>query len=114
MEAGLKAELQALQEACPCCPSYLCPPLRLLSGLTRVHLTCCPPRHTRLHLTLFHAQLATAIAFIHSKSVVYRDIKPENLLVDEHGRLKLCDFGFARFVGGEAEEKLTDYVATRW
>lgn len=46
------------------------------------------------------------------QDVIYRDIKPENLLVDEQGRLKLCDFGFARFYNGD--ERLTDYVATRW
>ncbi|MEW5309829.1 MAG: hypothetical protein WDW38_001683 [Sanguina aurantia] len=58
-------------------------------------------------------QLCTTITFIHSKNVVYRDIKPENLLVDERGRIKLCDFGFARYIPG-ADEPLTDYVATRW
>ncbi|MEW5303357.1 MAG: hypothetical protein WDW36_006058 [Sanguina aurantia] len=58
-------------------------------------------------------QLCTTITFIHSKNVVYRDIKPENLLVDERGRIKLCDFGFARYLP-RADEPLTDYVATRW
>ena len=38
-------------------------------------------------------QLCSVMSFIHSKNVVYRDIKPENLLVDEQGCLKLCDFG---------------------
>jgi cyclin-dependent kinase-like len=46
--------------------------------------------------------------------MVYRDIKPENLLVDEHGTVKLCDFGFARLMPGRPESHLTDYVATRW
>ncbi|GIL72630.1 hypothetical protein Vretimale_4376 [Volvox reticuliferus] len=59
-------------------------------------------------------QLCSAIAFIHSKGMVYRDIKPENLLVDEHGTVKLCDFGFARYLPSGPSSHLTDYVATRW
>jgi len=58
-------------------------------------------------------QLCVAITFIHSSGFIYRDIKPENLLIDNHGNLKLCDFGFARRINGRGEN-LTDYVATRW
>ena len=60
-------------------------------------------------------QLCKAISFIHSHGFIYRDIKPENLLIDEEGNVKLCDFGFGRHLqlSGEAAE-LTDYVATRW
>lgn len=44
--------------------------------------------------------LASALAYLHSMSIVHRDIKPENLLVelDDSGRvtqLKLADFGLA-------------------
>ena len=43
-------------------------------------------------------QLCKAMCFIHKQDIVYRDIKPENLLIDPAGTLKLCDFGFARKV----------------
>jgi cyclin-dependent kinase-like len=42
------------------------------------------------------------------------DIKPENLLVNRAGKMKLCDFGFARTVTAADVGNLTDYVATRW
>eukprot|EP00742_Colponemidia_sp_Colp-10_P002704 GILJ01002891.1.p1 GENE.GILJ01002891.1~~GILJ01002891.1.p1 ORF type:complete len:667 (+),score=99.99 GILJ01002891.1:104-2104(+) len=58
-------------------------------------------------------QLLRSIEFCHSHNIIHRDIKPENLLISKHGALKLCDFGFARTLGGP-EAKYTDYVSTRW
>lgn len=33
---------------------------------------------------------------MHSLNIAYRDIKPENLLIDHEGHLKITDFGFAK------------------
>ncbi|KAF8463262.1 kinase-like domain-containing protein [Kalaharituber pfeilii] len=42
------------------------------------------------------AQLCGAVAYVHQKSCVHRDLKLENILLDKHENVKLCDFGFTR------------------
>ncbi|XP_075996246.1 cGMP-dependent protein kinase 1-like [Genypterus blacodes] len=40
-----------------------------------------------------------ALAFLHSRGIIYRDLKPENIILDGRGYAKLVDFGFAKKVG---------------
>ena len=40
-------------------------------------------------------QASRALSYIHSKDIIHYDIKPDNIFIDDYGKLKLMDFGFA-------------------
>lgn len=55
-------------------------------------MICLSPR-----LANFYAcEIVLALEYLHGLNIVYRDLKPENLLLDKDGHLKITDFGFAK------------------
>ena len=44
------------------------------------------------------ASLTLILEFLHANDVVYRDLKPENVMLDQNGYARLTDFGFAKKV----------------
>ena len=91
-----------------------------------------PMNLQRIHIEYITWQLLSALKYIHSASVVHRDIKPQNILVNPRCDIRLCDFGMARSVipnepdmlgplpsdyalpKGEFHVELTNYCSSRW
>ncbi|EPR59439.1 AGC kinase [Toxoplasma gondii TgCatPRC2] len=55
---------------------------------------CIPTDQARLYA----AEITLAFQYLHQRHIVYRDLKPENLLIDSQGHIKITDFGFAKVV----------------
>jgi len=71
------------------------------------------------HFRFFAYQLLRGLRFIHRAGVYHRDLKPKNILANADCKIKICDFGLARFANNPSgsNEQLhfwTDYIATRW
>lgn len=72
---------------------------------------------TNEHVQYFLYQILRGMKYVHSASVIHRDLKPGNLLVNADCELKICDFGLSRGFDARPDEyasHLTEYVATRW
>lgn len=66
----------------------------------------------RLRLS-FSVDVARAMAYLHARNCLHRDLKGENLLITENDRVKVCDFGFARIAARNEEEmKRMSYCGT--
>ena len=48
-------------------------------------------------------QICDALQYAHDQGIVHRDIKPEDILLDRRGRVKVADFGLAKIMGGTGE-----------
>ncbi|CAJ1411423.1 unnamed protein product [Effrenium voratum] len=57
---------------------------------------------SNVHSRFYVAAVIRAFQHLHQRHIIYRDMKPENLLLDSKGYCKVTDFGLAKFVIGHA------------
>jgi len=55
-------------------------------------------RFSKEFTKFYVGQIVLVLQYLHAKQIVYRDLKPENLLIGAAGYLKITDFGFAKIV----------------
>jgi cyclin-dependent kinase 2 len=77
------------------------------------HMDCVDrPLHPML-IKSYLNQILKGISYCHSHRVLHRDLKPQNLLIDKEGAIKIADFGLARAYGVPVRQ-YTNKVVTQW
>ncbi|OQV25352.1 Phosphorylase b kinase gamma catalytic chain, liver/testis isoform [Hypsibius exemplaris] len=84
----------------------LCRKGELFDFLNRV--VCLSEKKTRVIMR----QLRDVVAFMHSRNVVHRDLKLENILLDDQLNIKVTDFGFAAIIPPGSDDCFTDLCGT--
>ena len=86
---------------------------------TDLHATIRANILEEIHKQYIMYQAFKALAYMHSASLIHRDMKPANLLLNSECLMKVADFGLARSLTSmlsseDRMDTMTDYVATRW
>ena len=80
-------------------------------------------RFPQIVVQIYVAQVAMVLDYLHSKGIIYRDVKMENILLDENGNIKIIDFGLSKWlplgqrtstICGTLQCNRNIYIYTEW
>ena len=84
--------------------------MKLMRGGELFTLISREKRFTESRARFYTAQIVLALTHLHKNNIIYRDLKGENILLDEDGYICLADFGLARFL--EEDKRATSFCGT--
>lgn len=77
-------------------PDRLCFVIDYLENGELFHFLRREGKFTSEKTRIYAAEILLALECLHQNNVIYRDLKPENVLLDAEGHLKLTDFGLSK------------------
>ena len=77
-------------------PPYSSPSITTMCAGGELYSYVSRGRFSEGRARFYSGEIILAIEHLHLNNIVYRDLKPENLLLDREGHIKLCDFGLCK------------------
>ena len=60
----------------------------------------------------YFVEILLGLESIHNNNILYRDFKPENIILDIYGHIRIADFGLSKPMGGEIKEKTFSFCGS--
>ena len=61
-------------------------------------------RFPESRVKVYAAEIIEALSYLHTRGVLYRDLKPENVILDSEGHIRITDFGLSKINLGRQDQ----------